>query len=95
MEDRLDEVLDEIVQVRADLGYPIMVTPFYQFVVSQAAINVMLGSRYREVTDEVIQFALGFWGEEQDASMDREVKAKISIARARGNWRAGRRPSPP
>ena len=77
MEERLDEVLDEIVQVRADLGYPIMVTPFSQFVVSQAAINVMLGNRYREVTDEVIQYALGFWGDEQLSSMDREVKAKI------------------
>ena len=77
MEERLDEVLDEIVQVRADLGYPIMVTPFSQFVVSQAAINVMLGNRYREVTDEVIQYALGFWGDEQTSSMDREVTAKI------------------
>jgi oxaloacetate decarboxylase (Na+ extruding) subunit alpha len=77
MAERLDEVLEEVVRVRADLGYPIMVTPFSQFVVSQAAINVMLGERYREVTDEVIQYALGFWGEEQDASMDREVKAKI------------------
>src|SRR3970282_866625 len=77
MDERLDEVLDEIVQVRADLGYPIMVTPFSQFVVSQAAINVMLGNRYREVTDEVIQYTLGFWGEEQGAWMDREVRAKI------------------
>ena len=77
MEERLDEVLDEIVQVRAELGYPIMVTPFSQFVVSQAAINVMLGNRYQEVTDEVIQYALGFWGDEQSASMDREVTAKI------------------
>jgi oxaloacetate decarboxylase alpha subunit len=44
MVDRLDGSLGEIVQVRADLGYPIMVTPFSQFVVSQAAINVMLGT---------------------------------------------------
>ena len=77
MEERLAEVLEEIVQVRADLGYPIMVTPFSQFVVSQAAINVMLGERYQEVTDEVIQYALGFWGEEQGSSMDREVRAKV------------------
>ncbi len=77
MEERLAEVLDEIVRVRADLGYPIMVTPFSQFVASQAAINVMLGQRYQEVTDEVIQYALGFWGEEQSSFMDREVKAKI------------------
>ncbi len=75
--ERLDEVLEEIVRVRADLGYPIMVTPFSQFVVSQAAINVMLGNRYQEVTDEVTQFVLGFWGDEQKSSMDREVRAKI------------------
>jgi oxaloacetate decarboxylase alpha subunit len=91
---RLDEVLDEIVRVRADLGYPIMVTPFSQFVVSQAAINVMLGDRYREVTDEVIQYALGFWGDEQDASMDREVKAKI-LDRPRAGELAGWTPPEP
>ncbi len=77
MGERLAQVLDEIVRVRADWGYPIMVTPFSQFVVSQAAINIMLGKRYQEVTDEVIQYALGFWGEEESASMDPEVKVKI------------------
>ena len=60
-EDRMQEVLEEIVQVRAELGYPIMVTPFAQFVGSQAAINVMTGERYKEVTDQVIQYALGLW----------------------------------
>ena len=35
-------------RVRADLGYPIMVTPFSQFVVSQAAINIMLGWDFGE-----------------------------------------------
>src|SRR3972149_1995728 len=56
---RLDEVLDEAVRVRADLGYPIMVTPFSQFVGSQAAINVIRGDRYAPVTDQVIQYAMG------------------------------------
>ena len=50
-EDKLQEVLEETAQVRAELGYPIMVTPFAQFVGSQAAINVILGERYKEVTD--------------------------------------------
>jgi oxaloacetate decarboxylase alpha subunit len=63
-EDQMEEVLDEIVQVRAELGYPIMVTPFAQFVGSQAAINVITGERYKEVTDQVIQYALGLWGKE-------------------------------
>ena len=76
-EDQMQSVLEEIVQVRAELGYPIMVTPFAQFVGSQAAINVMTGERYREVTDQVIQYALGLWGKEGASSMDAEIKAKI------------------
>jgi len=92
--ERLDEVLEEIVRVRADLGYPIMVTPFSQFVVSQAAINIMLGERYREVTDEVIQFALGYWGDEQSSSMDRAVRAKI-LDRSRARELVGWTPPEP
>jgi oxaloacetate decarboxylase alpha subunit len=76
-EDKMTDVLEEIVQVRAELGYPIMVTPFAQFVGSQAAINIMTGERYKEVTDQVIQFALGLWGKEGAEYMDKEVKAKI------------------
>ena len=41
MEDRLEETLEETVRVRAELGYPVMVTPLSQFVGSQAAINVI------------------------------------------------------
>jgi oxaloacetate decarboxylase alpha subunit len=76
-EDKLPEVLEETAQVRAELGYPIMVTPFAQFVGSQAAINVILGERYREVTDPVIQYALGLWGKEGSEHMDPSIKAKI------------------
>jgi len=89
-EDRMQSVLDEIGQVRAELGYPIMVTPFAQFVGSQAAINVMTGERYKEVTDQVIQYALGLWGKEGALNMDPEVKAKIlnrSRAREMENFR--------
>jgi oxaloacetate decarboxylase alpha subunit len=94
MGERLDEVLEEIVRVRADLGYPIMVTPFSQFVVSQAAINSLLGERYREVTDEVIQFALGYWGNEQSSSIDRDVRDKI-LDRPRARELAGWTPPEP
>ncbi|MGE5820711.1 MAG: hypothetical protein ACM37Z_21980 [Deltaproteobacteria bacterium] len=83
-ENQMEKVLDEIVQVRADLGYPIMVTPFAQFVGSQAAINIMTGERYKEVTDQVIQYALGKWGKEGNEYTNPEVKAKIlDRARAR------------
>ncbi len=77
MGDRLGAVLDETIEVRRDLGYPIMVTPFSQHVVTQATINVMLGERYREVTDELIQYCLGFWGEEASSGVVAVVKVKI------------------
>jgi len=89
MDHRLEEVLEETIQVRKDLGYPIMVTPFSQFVVSQASINVMLGERYKQVVDEVIQYTLGSWGTEAGASVDPDVKDKIlSLPRAKelSNW---------
>lgn len=89
MGERMDEVLEEVVQVRKDLGYPIMVTPFSQFVVSQAAINVMLGERYKQLTDEIIQYALGHWGKDASSDIDPQVKDRIlSFPRAKelSNW---------
>ncbi len=86
-EDKLAETLEEAARVRADFGYPIMVTPLSQFVVSQAAINVIVGARYKEVTDQVIQYALGIWGKEAPEIMNAEVKDKI-LARSRAkDWR--------
>jgi oxaloacetate decarboxylase alpha subunit len=87
---RLPEVLQEAIQVRADLGYPIMVTPFSQFVGSQAAINVIKGERYAQVTDQVIQYAVGLWGEEAASEVAANVKDRIlSRPRARefANWK--------
>jgi oxaloacetate decarboxylase alpha subunit len=81
-DDKLPATLEETACVRADFGYPIMVTPLSQFVVSQAAINVLVGERYKEVTDQVIQYALGHWGKEAPALMDAGVKDKI-LSRAR------------
>ncbi|HWO42391.1 MAG TPA: hypothetical protein VNO43_11370 [Candidatus Eisenbacteria bacterium] len=77
MENRLEETLEEAGRVRADFGYPIMVTPLAQFVGTQAAINVITGERYREVTDQSIQYALGYWGKEAPEVMDPNVKDKI------------------
>jgi len=59
MLDKLDAVLEEIVQVRKDFGYPIMVTPYSQFVGVQATLNVMSGQRYKELSDQTIQYAIG------------------------------------
>jgi oxaloacetate decarboxylase alpha subunit len=76
-EAQLQEALEETSQVRVEFGYPIMVTPLSQFVGSQAAINVIVGERYKEVTDQVIRYALGHFGEEAVSAMNQEVRARI------------------
>src|SRR5207302_4956244 len=77
MEDKVQAILEEAARVRAEFGFPIMVTPLSQFVGSQAAINVIVGERYKEVTDQVIKFALGHAGAEGARDMDPNVKDKI------------------
>lgn len=91
---RLDDVLRDTIQVRQDLGYPIMVTPFSQHVVTQATINVMLGERYRQVTDELLQFCLGYFGEEASSGVDPEVKEMI-LSRPRAKELADRERTEP
>jgi oxaloacetate decarboxylase alpha subunit len=94
MEHKIDQALEETMRVRAELGYPIMVTPLSQFVGSQAAINVIVGERYKEVTDQIIQYALGYWGKEGAELMAPDVKAKI-LDRARAKeWAEWQPPEP-
>jgi len=76
-EARLPEVLAETARVRQDLGYPIMITPLSQFVATQAAINVITGQRYESVSDEIIGYAQGVYGEEAVDEMDPDVRARI------------------
>jgi oxaloacetate decarboxylase (Na+ extruding) subunit alpha len=71
-----------------------MVTPLSQFVGSQAAINVIVGERYKEVTDQIIQYALGYWGREGAELMEPAVKAKI-LDRPRAKEWAQRQPPEP
>lgn len=59
---KLDAVINEVEQVRKDLGYPIMVTPFSQVVVAQSVMNVISPERYANVPDEVIRYATGKFG---------------------------------
>ena len=61
--DRLPEVLEEAARVRCDLGYPIIVSPFAQFVMTQAVLNVVGKERYATVPDEVRKYVLGYYGE--------------------------------
>ena len=61
--DKLEAVLEEAGQVRADLGYPIVVSPFAQYIMTQAVMNVMGAERYASVPDEVRRYVLGGYGE--------------------------------
>src|SRR6266496_5683797 len=92
MEHKIDQALEETRQVRAELGYPIMVTPLSQFVGSQAAINVIVGERYKEVTDQIIQYALGYWGKDAPALLDANVKDKILHRPRAKDWEAWQPP---
>lgn len=60
--DKLDDVLQETPRVRADLGYPPLVTPMSQMVGVQAATNVLLGERYKNVSKEVRAYIRGEYG---------------------------------
>lgn len=91
MIDRLPEVLEEIVRVRKDFGYPIMVTPYSQFVGVQATLNVIAGERYKQLSEQSIQYALGLWGEAESGAMDSNVRDRI-LASARAKELAGWQP---
>ncbi len=62
MEQRLDEILPEVIRVRKEFGYPVMATPYSQIVGAQAVENVISGERYKTVTDEAIKYALEYYG---------------------------------
>lgn len=58
----MEKVLEEAITVRKELGYPVMVTPFSQFVGTQAAFNIITGERYKVVPDGVVEYAAGWYG---------------------------------
>ena len=60
--DKLTEVLEEVPRVRADVGYPPLVTPSSQIVGTQAVFNVIMGERYKTVTKEFKGIVRGEYG---------------------------------
>ena len=62
MEHRMPEILEEAARVRKDLGYPILVSPFAQYIITQSVLNVVQGERYKTIPDEVRKYAMGFYG---------------------------------
>nr|HID15007.1 pyruvate carboxylase subunit B [Anaerolineae bacterium] len=74
-EDKYEEVLAEVPRVRAELGYPPLVTPSSQLVGTQATLNVVLGERYKIIPEEVRQYIRGYYGR-PPAPIDPEVKRR-------------------
>lgn len=72
----LPEVLAEVPRVRADLGYPPLVTPASQIVGTQAVLNVLAGERYKMVTREVKDYFRGLYGQ-PPAPVNEEVRRKV------------------
>ena len=71
-----DAVLGEVTQVRAEMGYPIMVTPVSQFVATQAVMNLISGERWSKVSDETARYFLGHFYE-PPAPVDPEIAEKV------------------
>ena len=61
-EEKLTEVLEEVPRVRADVGYPPLVTPSSQIVGTQAVFNVLMGERYKTCTKEFKGIVQGKYG---------------------------------
>ena len=75
-EDKFDEVLKEIPRVRKDLGYLPLVTPTSQIVGTQAVLNVIMGERYKMVSNETKGICRGEYGR-TPVPIDEEFRKKI------------------
>ncbi len=73
---RLDEALLETPKVRADLGYPPLVTPTSQMVGAQAVQNVLAGERYKNVSKEIVAYCRGEYGK-TPAPIDPQVLKRV------------------
>jgi len=84
-EHRLEEVLNEAGRIREELGYPVGATPYSQFIGAQALFNVVSGDRYKVVSDEIIRYVLGHYGE-ADGPIDPGIKEKILSSSKAKKW---------
>lgn len=78
-EDKYYDVLAEIPRVRADYGYPPLVTPSSQIVGTQSVMNVIMGERYKTFTKESKAMLRGEYGK-LPGKVNEEVRAKAGIA---------------
>jgi len=94
MSDRLPEVLEEAIRVRAEMGWPIMATPFSQLVGIQALLNVVQGTRYATIPDENLMYVAGWYGT-PPGEVDPELLEKAAAtARGRQMIEVGHAPQP-
>lgn len=77
MEDKYNEVLQEVPKVREDFGYPPLVTPMSQMVGTQAVFNVMLGERYKMIPMEAKNYVKGLYGKTPVPISDEVIKKII------------------
>jgi len=74
--DRLNDVMEEIPRVRAEVGYPPLVTPMSQIVGTQAVFNVLTGKRWSVISTEMKDYIAGYYGK-APGPLDPEVVAKV------------------
>jgi oxaloacetate decarboxylase (Na+ extruding) subunit alpha len=74
--DRFPDVLAEIPRVRAEVGYPPLVTPLSQIVGTQAVLNVLTGKRWSVVPNEMKDYIRGYYGK-APGPMSAEICAKV------------------
>lgn len=74
--ERLGEVLEEIPKVRAEVGYPPLVTPLSQIVGTQAVLNVLTGKRWGLIPQEMKDYIVGLYGR-APGKIDKEIETEI------------------
>ena len=74
--DKFDAALAEIPAVRADMGYPPLVTPLSQMVGNQAVTNVLVGERYKNISKEIKSYLKGEYGI-APAPVNAELQKKV------------------
>lgn len=79
-EHKYEEVLREIPRVRADLGYPPLVTPLSQMVGTQAVFNVLTGQRYKMIPNEIKDYVKGLYGKPPVEISEEIIKTIIGDA---------------
>jgi oxaloacetate decarboxylase alpha subunit len=72
-------VTEELGRVREELGWPIVMTPFSQMLLTQAVMNVTGAERYGVIPDEVIRYALGRFGK-PTVPIDPQVMDRIEAS---------------